>query len=182
MSNIKNIEGFRRCYLCDQTFSATEEYFPKDKNRSLGLGYQCKPCAKIKTKERSKSRPLRWQEMTEKQKDRKRNWQRTYAKSNNGWPRYRLGSYKYYDTKKGLQFDLTLEWFIENIFTKPCFYCQEIGNNGCDRIDNSLGHLIANVVPCCDICNTTRMDNFNHKEMIELGKVIHLIKSKRLLS
>ncbi len=180
MSNIKNIDGFRKCYLCKWVFPATFEYFPKDKNRPLGLGYQCKPCAKIKSKEREKPRPLRWQEMTAEQKQNKKEWQQTYAKSEEGWPRYRLGSYKYYDKKKGLDFNLTIDWFIENIFIKPCFYCQELGTNGCDRIDNKLGHIKTNVVPCCDVCNTTRMDNFTHEEMIELGKVIQLIKLKRL--
>lgn len=42
MSNVKNPEGFRRCYLCNRMLSATLEFFPKDKNRPLGIGYQCR--------------------------------------------------------------------------------------------------------------------------------------------
>lgn len=178
MSNIKNIDGFRRCYLCDQTFPATSEHFPRDKNRPLGLGYQCRPCAKIESKKRTKPRPLRWQQMSEQQKQAKKEWQQNYSKTN-GHPRYRLGSYKHFDKKRNLEFDLTLDWFLENIYNKPCFYCHCSFPSGCDRIDNNLGHTKANVIPCCDLCNTTRMDNFTHEEMIEIGKVIHSIRIKR---
>lgn len=181
MANIKNIDGFRRCYLCKWVRPATVEHFPRDKNRPLGLGYQCRPCAKIETKIRSKPRPKRWSDMTDVQKHNKREWQRVYAKGE-GHSKYRLGSYKHYDKKKGLGFDLTLDWFLENIYNKPCFYCEEVGKSGCDRIDNSIGHIMSNVVPCCDMCNTTRMDNFTHDEMIKIGKTIKLIKTNRWLN
>lgn len=82
---------------------------------------------------------------------------------------------KYYYTKEGRAYflinahkqedkkyyrgdcDLTVPWFIENIFTK-CIYCGETDwkKLGCDRIDNSKAHTIENVVPCCLDCNNKR--------------------------
>ena len=56
------------------------------------------------------------------------------------------------------QGDLTAQWIVESIFTKPCHYCGKEGWKviGCDRIDNSLPHTEDNVVPCCEECNTKR--------------------------
>jgi hypothetical protein len=117
--------------------------------------------------------------MTDEQKDGRRDWQRRYAKGE-GKPRYRIGAYRYFDKERGLECDLDAKWFKEHIQSKPCIYCGESGFNGCDRIDNSFGHTKANVVPCCAICNTTRMDTFTHEEMKLLGIAVKQIKIARL--
>lgn len=90
-----------------------------------------------------------------------------------------LSAYKSIDKRKGLVCDLDREWLYENILCKPCIYCGSVVNIGCDRIDNSKGHTKDNVVPCCDICNRTRFDNFTHEEFKEIGKVIKQIMLKR---
>ena len=75
------------------------------------------------------------------------------------------------------EFNITLEYF--RMITKMnCYYCEvEPGNrhktiskdkeweeintyiyNGLDRIDSNLGYTEENVVPCCKICNTAKMD------------------------
>ena len=67
---------------------------------------------------------------------------------------------------RNLSFELTKEQFKE-ITRQNCKYCgsepkqsyyQGGGNgeyiyNGVDRIDNSIGYIINNVVPCCKDCN-----------------------------
>jgi hypothetical protein len=179
MVNIKNLNGFRRCYLCDQTFPATVEFYPKDKNRQLGIGYQCRPCARIETKKRSKPRPNQWANMTAEQKDNKKKWSRLY-RNNGGWHAARIEAYKSMDRKKGYWNDIDAKWFKENIQNKPCIYCGRSNVRiGCDRINNSLGHIKTNVVPACGDCNRTRCDHFTHEEMIELGEAIKLIHAKR---
>lgn len=90
-----------------------------------------------------------------------------------------LCAYKTIDKRKGLICDLDRDWLYENILCKPCIYCGSVVNIGCDRIDNSKGHTKDNVVPCCDICNRTRFDNFTHEEFKEIGKVIKEITLKR---
>lgn len=62
---------------------------------------------------------------------------------------------------------------FEFIITSPCFYCGnppdiiakdknkkgelvsnlEIPHHGIDRLDSSVGYTLANIVPCCKICN-----------------------------
>lgn len=57
--------------------------------------------------------------------------------------------------------------FREN--NKKCFYCPndlpEVGS-GMDRIDNSKGYLLDNIVPCCTSCNKIRGNNLTHEEMV----------------
>ena len=91
-----------------------------------------------------------------------------------------IRSYKCSDRKKGLnECDMTIDWFIENIMTKPCVYCGDTKRIGADRIDNEQGHIIGNVVPCCYECNCARNVNFTHEEMLILGETIKKIKSNR---
>ena len=51
--------------------------------------------------------------------------------------------------------DLTPQWVVENIFSKPCVHCGETDwrKIGCNRIDDSKPHTMDNVEPCCCNCN-----------------------------
>ena len=67
---------------------------------------------------------------------------------------------------KHLDFDLSFDEFMK-ITKQNCFYCNiepsnikksEYNNgdfiyNGIDRMDNSKGYIIDNIIPCCKICN-----------------------------
>jgi hypothetical protein len=67
-----------------------------------------------------------------------------------------LTRYNSADLEKGRgKGDLTAEWIVENIFTKPCAHCGETDWHkiGCNRIDNSKPHTMDNVEPCCGECN-----------------------------
>lgn len=90
-----------------------------------------------------------------------------------------LSTYKLKDWKSNREFNLDKEWFIENILKKRCIYCGDTNRIGCDRIDNTIGHITDNVVPCCYRCNTTRNRNFSFEEMKILGKTIKKIIKNR---
>lgn len=51
--------------------------------------------------------------------------------------------------------DLTAQWIVDNIFSKPCTHCGETDwtKIGCNRLDNSKPHTMDNVEPCCADCN-----------------------------
>ena len=78
-----------------------------------------------------------------------------------------LGFYKSNAKLKGLEFSLTEDEFMD-IITKPCFYCEKpplklsstntgrLLYNGIDRIDNSRGYVLGNVLPCCTRDNKMR--------------------------
>lgn len=61
-----------------------------------------------------------------------------------------------------VSYDL-LKPFLE----QPCYYCGE-WSAGLDRIDNKLGYLVANVLPCCTRCNITR----NYFWTVEEAKIM----------
>lgn len=70
-----------------------------------------------------------------------------------------------------------------NLIKNPCTYCTlPIGNRGygLDRIDNSKGYEINNVLPCCKDCNVARNDNFSSEEMkLFIGPAIRQTKLAR---
>lgn len=73
--------------------------------------------------------------------------------------------YKSWDKHRGYTCDLTSNWIRDNITSKECYYCGSTIKIGCDRIDNSKGHTMDNVVPCCVKCNTIRNVHFTSDEM-----------------
>lgn len=92
----------------------------------------------------------------------------------------RLIRYAVKDDNREYQNDLEYDWFYDNIFTKPCVYCGTTTELiGADRIDNSKGHTMDNVVPSCGLCNMTRADRFSHEEMFLLGETIKAIRESR---
>ena len=90
-----------------------------------------------------------------------------------------LSSYKCEDKKHGREFDITREFMYDVVYNQKCTYCGDTENLGLDRIDNTKGHTLDNVVPCCYECNIARGNNFTYEEMLEIGKTIRLIKERR---
>lgn len=71
---------------------------------------------------------------------------------------------------------------FDKLIRQPCHYCGgplDPTGKGLDRIENSKGYTLDNVVPCCGDCNRTRMDIYTYDEMLMLAKTIRLIKSMR---
>ncbi len=82
------------------------------------------------------------------------------------WNRYLRGA-----RERGLAWGITKPWFLE-LTSRPCAYCgvppeMVVGQietndhsyhgvyryNGLDRVDNEVGYLPTNIVPCCGRCN-----------------------------
>ena len=85
----------------------------------------------------------------------------------------------------GREFTLPFEWFAEAIHA-PCHYCGRMDQNsinvaskrsdewlikgfkynGLDRLNNDIGYVIENVVPCCFVCNRAK-NSMGYQEFIE---------------
>jgi len=81
-----------------------------------------------------------------------------------------LRVYKRNAKTRRISFDLSEEEFTV-LTKKNCYYCGEKPNNlyhpkgyngpymynGIDRVDNSVGYILDNCVPCCTICNKMKV-------------------------
>jgi DNA-directed RNA polymerase subunit RPC12/RpoP len=97
-----------------------------------------------------------------------------------------LGVYKLSAKKRNIEFKLSNEEFFK-LTQQPCYYCgkelsmsikSKYNNgdyiyNGIDRINNNIGYIIENCVPCCNICNIAKSDN-TYEEFITMAKNIYL--------
>jgi len=81
----------------------------------------------------------------------------------------------------GIAWELTVEQFVE-LTSKPCDYCEgKVSDTGrsLDRIDNNVGYIMGNVVPCCGTCNEIKGQTFTYFEMKMLGRVVKQIREER---
>ena len=137
--------------------------------------YICKVCDKEKNK--GQDRTGRYSKMTDKQKESKRVTCKKYSQTEIGRAIHLKNAYAKQDIKKGRVCDVTRDDVLKAI-KDNCIYCGHKAT-GFDRIDNSIGHIKSNCVPCCKECNVSRMNNFTHKETFLLGEVIKKIKDAR---
>lgn len=86
-----------------------------------------------------------------------------------------IGSYKNYKNgakNRGLIFELSQREFSKYQNNK-CAYCGDIINGiGLDRVDNSKGYLVNNIVACCIKCNRMKLA-MNIGEFLEQIEKIH---------
>lgn len=108
-----------------------------------------------------------------------RNWKKGLVKPLEELDSYSTlrGRYKRDAKSRGYCFELTNQEF-HDIVNGECFYCgskqnsEQMYNNrelikytGIDRVDNSIGYVKSNCVPCCKDCNTLK--KAVSKEIIE---------------
>jgi hypothetical protein len=87
---------------------------------------------------------------------------------------YKLSYYKERAAKKKYDWGITDEYALE-LFSDECMYCgefNEFGVNGIDRVDNTMGYIDGNVVPCCTVCNMIKCDM---SEELFFNKVEHIM-------
>ena len=83
----------------------------------------------------------------------------------------RYKSYRGVAKRRKYEFKLTKEEFL-SFWQKLCYYCgNKIKTIGLDRIDNSKGYIVGNVVSCCQRCNRMKGTS-SQKEFIEYCKKI----------
>jgi hypothetical protein len=95
-------------------------------------------------------------------------------------------TYKAAAAKRGLSFELSMEEF-RTMTQQECFYCGtppsrnikcKTGThtsiyvaNGIDRVDNQIGYVMTNVVPCCFDCNHAKA-TLSQKQFLELANKV----------
>lgn len=80
-------------------------------------------------------------------------------------PYRRRGEIRSNAVRRGIPWSLTKGQFIA-FWQKPCTYCGgAIETIGLDRIDNTRGYEVGNVVPCCGVCNRMK-SNMTREEFL----------------
>jgi len=162
-----------KCTICKIDKPCTKEYFYKAKNYKgkERLHEKCKICWRAEFKENNTTPEKRLK------------YRLTKLKYSKGTGKYKslLKGYKQNDIKANRDNDLDEIWLKQTIENAKCIYCElpEEDQMGLDRIDNSMGHIKTNCVPCCRVCNVVRGNIFTIEEMKLIGKTIKQIKETR---
>jgi len=158
--------AIKKCNICNQEKSILDFYFNKKQGYYSYCCIKCDYDRKIEAKNKEGEKSIKEYRMKRRE---------IYYKNRTNSI---LARYKKFDFERGLENDLTKE-YIESQLVLPCEYCG-YPTTGLDRKDSSLGHTIENCVPSCLECNTMKMDNFTHEEMLFIGKTVKEIKDKRI--
>lgn len=140
----------------------SKKYNTEEERKEAKRRYWAKHREKLINKKKEKYYEHR-DEMLEKMKkyyqehkDEHNEYNKQYRKTQKGRAISLLMGYKRLDNKYNRgECTLTVQWIVENIFTKPCAHCGETDWHklGCNRLDNSKPHTPDNVEPCCFNCN-----------------------------
>lgn len=162
----------RICPHCKNAYELSINNFYRNRCFKGGFSYRCKTCCKATSLNS-------WSKVSAEAKFNKNARKKTDLRSR---ANSLMGGYRTTDRKKGIEFNITRQVTM-SLLSQPCIYCGDLRlwNMGIDRIDNNLGHIIGNVVPCCYECNTARSNNFNFNEMLLIGSVIRKIKEQRIV-
>jgi len=154
---MEGIPKTRICTICKQEKDLDTE-FRRQINGQYGKQSACKPCvqAAIIAYRQTPKGKAKYKEYTKRHREKPgyAEKHRLYAQQPKYiWRRYREGA-----LKRNLPFELTVDHFATIFWRQPCNYCGEtIQTAGVDRVDNTLGYTLANVVPCCSTCNFMKL-------------------------
>lgn len=137
-------EGHKVCLNCSHTRLLAEFVGTRDPNCDL-----CSHCRGIIQASEKRAR----EKDPEKVRER---WRRHEKKRQALDPLgYRREYYKDNAKKKNRVMLLTDDQ-LDALFQMPCHYCGAAPLNGIDRVDNNLGYMTTNCVPCCTPCNLSK--------------------------
>ncbi len=182
MANWSNISE-HTCSTCKTTKSI--DSFRKRNPQTHLIKNQCRPCETKQASTWNKDNKDRfnknWNSMYHKMDKEKLEKRDISRWGNNRTPVGRYGFLKKAAKKKNVSLDITKEQHIE-LLKQPCHYCgYELHKSGhcLDRKNPNIGYLLSNVVPCCDVCNTTKHAHWTYEEFIQIAKTIKDIKNNR---
>jgi hypothetical protein len=104
-----------------------------------------------------------------------------------------LNAYLWGARGRNLKWELTDEEF-DRLVTQNCAYCGcepsmiekgvhpssgDFIHGGIDRVDSAQGYVIANVVPCCTICNHAKMAMSHAEFMTWIGRLVSFRARRR---
>lgn len=107
-------------------------------------------------------------------------WRRKY----NGTPAGRFRKAKWIARERGFEFTLSFDQYVA-LVSLPCHYCRDrLGDRtklgvGLDRLNNSVGYVVGNVVSCCGTCNRMKSDWMTPEEAHAAVEAILQLRARR---
>lgn len=121
-----------------------------------GLDSQCKACRNEYQTAKYRAGGAKAREYSRKQSKKEYRKDPTKQRAYYSSPGGRMSSYKSDAKRRDHEFEMTKEEFML-FWQKPCHYCGDsISTVGLDRVDNSKGYVLGNVVSCCTSCNLAK--------------------------
>lgn len=166
----------KKCNFCGKNENDGSKFdFKKTKCNECVYKYQREYMRKHEhaRKKKYQREKDRIKNMSEEDKMRKKNINKIWRKT----LKQRFNRCKKLAISRNIDFQLNIEEFSK-FANSACIYCKnilcpisEIGSN-IDRINNSLGYTINNVVSCCKVCNGIKSDILSMEETIEVISLI----------
>lgn len=162
------------CKICGDEKSCDD--FHKMKKGLNGVRTTCKLCRKIE-KEEYQSRDY----VIEKNKKYYQDNKETIRERTNKHRHTLNGQYHQYKKsakKRGIEFNL-LELDCLPYFNGLCYYCNDkFTGVGIDRVDNSIGYIKTNLVPCCYRCNIMKHTSSKIEFINQMKKILNNLETK----
>ncbi len=95
----------------------------------------------------------------------------------------RYSAAKTHARRKGKEFNISKSDYLE-LISKKCTYCGgtlPLHGIALDRLDNSKGYVIGNVVSCCTTCNRIRGDHLSFEEMVHIIRCLKEFRLEKIL-
>jgi len=83
-------------------------------------------------------------------------------------------------SKRGYNWELTMEEYSVLIVDKSCHYCSSVlpeTGAGLDRKDNAIGYTYINCIPCCTDCNGLKGKYLTYDEMLAVSALLKSMRS-----
>lgn len=171
-SSKREYGGMQVCKKCGEEKECTHKNFRINTKGGNRVSSICRACQYKDQKEKHLASTNDIEYLKKRRERGKR-----YRESNRD--KVLFNNYSRLDKIKGRVSDLTLE-DVRRIIQSPCIYCGDKGDVGLDRIDNSIGHSVENILPCCSVCNKARSDFFSVEEMMTIiGPAIREVRNRR---
>jgi len=163
------------CKICEKEKDCDD--FHKMKKGLYGVRTTCKECRKI---EKQDYVAREYVKTKNKQyyldhKDEIRERVSKHRMTLNG----QFHQYKKSAKKRNIDFQLTQNQ-CEPFFNCRCNYCGDSYHGlGMDRIDNSLGYFVNNIVPCCYTCNIMKHTHSQINFINHIEKILKNVKGEQ---
>ena len=186
-----SVDGLQyNCKVCLKQYEIQNKDRIRERKRKKRLAYYEANKEEIEARKKEKKEATkekrRQYERTRSQTPERKEYERQYREKNKERIAARQNAYmkEYNKTPKGKwfliksdarvrnkNFDLSFEYYKENLWGKPCHYCGiNMTVTGLDRKDNDKGYTPDNVVPSCRPCNVEKMTKPYEEFMAEIKK------------